>query len=144
MDKKYITKEENKAHKYLVNPEFYDEGRKLKGLKNFLIEFSRIGEKTPIEVKLWEEYLMFAQIFGIAKEVAKQFKELYPDVIEQQSNYNYDTFIFINTISYSGMQSASTAKARAESYSSGGGGFSSGGGGGGSFGGGGGGGMGGR
>ena len=25
---------------------------------------------------------MYAQIFGIAKEVAKQFKKLYPEIIE--------------------------------------------------------------
>ena len=49
------------------------------------------------------------------------------------------SLIFINNITRSGINSASTAKSRAESYSSGGGGFSSGGGGGGSFGGGGGG-----
>ena len=48
--------------------------------------------------------------------------------------------MFINAISYSGINSAVSSKTKAENYSSGGGGFSSGGGGGGSFGGGGGGG----
>ena len=85
---------------------------------------------------LWEEYLMYAQIFGVASEVAKQFKKLYPDVI---TDYNYESVVFVRNVSYSGMRAASTARSRAQSYSSGGGGFSSGGGGGGSFGGGGGG-----
>ena len=80
---------------------------------------------------------MYAQIFGIAERVAKEFKRLYPDIITDDY---YNDVIFIHTISAKGVSAASTAKSRAESYSSGGGGFSSGGGGGGSFGGGGGGG----
>ena len=85
---------------------------------------------------------MDAQIFGIADEVAEQFKKLYPEIIADMDSigYDYGDIIFINTITRDGIRSASTAKSRAESYSSGGGGFSSGGGGGGSFGGGGGGG----
>jgi uncharacterized membrane protein YgcG len=131
--------------KCIVGDKMFEDANQLYGLRKFLLEFSRIKEKEPIEVKLWEEYLMFAQIFGIAEEVAKQFKKLYPELIEQNNyNYNYDTFIFINTFSHSSMTSASTAQMRAQSYNAGGGGFSSGGGGGGSFGGGGGGGAGGR
>lgn len=116
-----------------------EEAIKLKGLKQFLKEFSSIDEKMPIEVKLWDYYLMYAQVFGIADKVAKQFKKLYPEIIND-STYDINNIVFINNICYSGMNSASAAQTRAQSYSSGGGGFSSGGGGGGSFGGGGGGG----
>lgn len=126
-----------KSKVYNVSPIMLEEAKKMKGLKSFLEEFSLIDKREAIEVTMWEEYLMFAQIFGIADKVAKQFKKLYPDVI---TDYSYDSVIFVNNISYVGMKSASSAKSRAESYSSGGGGFSSGGGGGGSFGGGGGGG----
>ena len=108
------------------------------GLKKFLKEFTLIKEREAIEVNLWNEYLMYAQIFGIAKKVAKEFKKLYPDVITDEY---YDDIIFIHTISYRGVNAATSARERAESYSSGGGGFSSGGGGTGSFGGGGGGGF---
>ena len=80
--------------------------------------------------------MILAQMLGIAKKVAKEFKDLYPDIIEQSSFDNYDTIYFINTWSHNSVSAASAAKSRAESYSSGGGGFSSGGGGGGSFGGG--------
>ena len=90
---------------------------------------------------MWEYYLIYAQILGIADKVAKQFKKLYPELIENNEyGYTYSDFIFIHAISHTGMTSAISSKSRAESYSSGGGGFSSGGGGGGSFGGGGGGG----
>lgn len=124
---------------HIVSDSLKEDAEKLAGLKKFLNEFSNIKDRESIEVKLWEEYLMYAQIFGIAKKVAKEFKKLYPDVITDET---YDDIMFIHTISYQGVSAASAAKSRAESYSSGGGGFSSGGGGGGSFGGGGG--MGGR
>ena len=86
---------------------------------------------------------MFAYIFGNADKVAKQFKNLYPEVLEDPNNkyrYDYNTLIYINHLSTRSVSAASTARSRAQNYSSGGGGFSSGGGGGGSFGGGGGGG----
>ncbi len=121
---------------YQVNPSMKEEAIQMKGLKLFFNEFENMKDKSAIEVMLWEEYLMYAQIFGVADKVAKQFKQLYPDVV---TDYSYDSVIWINDFSYSGISSATTARSRAESYSSGGGGFSSGGGGGGSFGGGGGG-----
>ena len=84
---------------------------------------------------------MYAQIFGIAEEVAKQFKNLYPEVLTEMQSYNYDIgdIIIITHLSNTMMVSASSARSAAQSYNSGGGGFSSGGGGFGSFGGGGGG-----
>ena len=129
-----ITKEDKTfGSVYHVDDKMKEEALKMAGLKKFLNEFSLISDRKAIEVKLWEEYLMYAQIFGIAKKVAKEFKRLYPDVLTDDY---YDDIIFIHTISYEGVSAASVAKSRAESYSSGGGGFSSSGGGGGSFGGG--------
>lgn len=125
----------------VIDPSMKEEAIKLKGLKNFLEEFSRIDEKEAIEVNMWEYYLIYAQILGIAEKVAKQFKKLYPELIENtEYGYTYNDIIFINMISFRGMNMATSSMQRAQSYSSGGGGFSSGGGGGGSFGGGGGGG----
>ena len=126
-------------YKNVMDDILYEDSKKLYGLKLFLEEFSSIDTKEAIEVKLWDEYLMFAYLFGIADKVAKQFKKLYPEYIENLDNIDFDTIIFLNTISTRSVSAASTARSRAESYSSGGGGFSSGGGGGGSFGGGGGG-----
>ena len=133
------------TNKYLIDDSMMEEAEKMAGLKNFFKEFTRINEKEPIDVKLWDEYLMFAQIFGMADEVAEQFKKLYPEVIEAMNtqNFDYGDLVFIRTLSNTGISTAaakSAAVARASSYSGGGGGFSSGGGGGGSFGGGGGGG----
>lgn len=141
-----ITIEEKTTLKYLKSTqhtatmELKYEAYKLAGLKRYLKDYTLIKDREAIEVTLFEEYLIFAQLMGIAKEVAKEFKDLYPEIIEQSNFNSYDNIIFINYCSNNGIQSANSAKARAESYSSGGGGFSSGGGGGGSFGGGGGGG----
>jgi uncharacterized membrane protein YgcG len=126
----------NPNKRYETN-KIYEEAKKLAGLRKFLKEFSSIEDKSSIEVHLWEYYLMYAQIFGIAEKVAEEFKRLYPDVITDMS---YNQVIFVRDLSYSGMNSAKSANYKANNYSSGGGGFSSGGGGGGSFGGGGGGG----
>lgn len=125
---------------YTATSALKEEALQLAGLKRFLVDYTLIKDREAVEVHLFEEYLIYAQMMGIAKQVAKQFKDLYPEVIEQSCYTSYDNIIFINMCAYHGISAANSAKARAESYSSGGGGFSSGGGGGGSFGGGGGGG----
>ncbi len=137
---KRTTKQEC-SKKNVMDDTIYEDSTRLYGLKKFFEEFSRMHEKEAIEVKLWDEYLMFAYLFGIADKVAKQFKDLYPEIIEQMenSNFDYNTFVFVNHLSNSSFSAASSARSAAQSYSGGGGGFSSGGGGGGSFGGGGGG-----
>lgn len=129
-----------KSKIYTATPELKQEAIELAGLKRYLNEYTLIKDRQAIEVQLFEEYLIYAQIMGIAKKVAKEFKDLYPEIIEQSNFNSYDNIVFIYMCSSSGITQANAAKSRAESYSSGGGGFSSGGGGGGSFGGGGGGG----
>lgn len=138
----YKRKNHNECKKKNVMDDMiYEDSVKLYGLKKFLEEFSNMKTKEVIEVKLWDEYLMFAYLFGIADKVAKQMKNMYPEIVNamEQNNFDYDTIVFINHISINTVNAASSARNAAESYSSGGGGFSSGGGGGGSFGGGGGG-----
>lgn len=129
-----------KTKQYTATPELKQEALELAGLKKYLLEYTLITDREALEVHLFEEYLILAQMMGIAKTVAKEFKELYPNIIEESNFYSYDNIIFIQSCAYHGISQANAAKSRAESYSSGGGGFSSGGGGGGSFGGGGGGG----
>ena len=65
----------------LVTDAFFEDGKRLVGLKKFFKEFTKMDEKTAIEVKAWKEYLIFAQLLGMADEVSKQFKKLYPDLI---------------------------------------------------------------
>lgn len=142
----FIRKRENINEcrkKWVMNDTIYEDSVKLYGLKKFLLHFANMKEKEAIEVHLWDSYLMYAYLFGIADKVSKQFKKLYPEVIEkmQQDTLDLDTIIWINHVSIRSVSAANSARAAAQSYSSGGGGFSSSGGGGGSFGGGGGGGS---
>ena len=130
--KGHIYKRKNKQEckkKNVMDDTIYEESKKLYGLKLYLEEFSKINTKEVMEVHLWDEYLMFAYLFGIADKVAKQLKNMYPEVIEQM-DYDYDTLIFINYMSTRSVSAASSARSAAQRYSSGGGGFSSGGGGG--------------
>ena len=55
-----------------------------------------IKDREAIEVVIFEEYLIYAQIMGIAKEVAKEFKDIYPEIIEQSNFSSYDNILFIN------------------------------------------------
>ncbi len=80
-------------------------------LKKYLKEFTLIKEREPIEVSLWNEYLMYAQIFGMADEVANQFKKLYPEVITDMDSmgYSYEDILFIHLITSDGIKSANAA-----------------------------------
>ncbi|MFA7120363.1 MAG: DUF2207 domain-containing protein [Bacilli bacterium] len=135
IEKKLLIVEKKMFTNYLETNDIYEEAKKLAGLKKFLEDFASMEDKSVIEVHLWDYYLQYAQIFGIAEKVASEFKKLYPDLI---TDINYNDIIFINIFS---SNSTSAAYSKASHYTSGGGGFSSGGGGGGSFGGGGGGGF---
>lgn len=129
-----ITQEEKvkmkvfKSKCYTSTAKLKQEALELAGLKRYLLEYTLIKDRGAIEVALFENYLIYAQLMGIAKEVSKEFKDLYPEIIEQ-SNYNsFDDILFIHYCSNSGISAANSARQAAESYSSGGGGFSSGGG----------------
>ena len=124
---------------YTATTRLSEEAKEIYGLRRFLLDYTLIPDRTAMEVKLLENYLVFAQMLGIAKEVAKEFKDLYPELIEESHFNSYDHIMFVHMYSTKAVNAAYSAKSRAEHYSGGGGGFSSGGGGGGSFGGGGGG-----
>lgn len=125
-----------KYKKNFTTTQTNEEAIKLLGLKKYLEDYSSIDEKKTIEVKLWNEYLIFAQVLGIADKVAKEFDKVYPNYVQDMNmSYTMSDLIIINHITRSGITSAN--RAYNDRMSSGGGGFSSGGGGGGSFGGGG-------
>ena len=102
--------------------------------KNFLKDFTLSKQREAVEVGLWKDYLVFAQLYGIADKVAEQFKKLYPaEFQEVVQNTGLDTYTMLyvinhtNAISTSALQSA---YAKAGSVSGGGGHSSFGGGGG--------------
>ena len=124
--------------------------KKWKAFKNFLNDFGSFDIKELPEVKLWERYLVYAVVFGLAKKVQKdmnvKIKEF--DDTTQTTYMNTYTHLYLyDSIRSSfarsvadGKRQYAASRANAYSSSSSGGGF----GGGGSFGGGFGGGGGGR
>ena len=128
-----------KSAKYTVTPELRQQAFNIAGLKKYLNDYTLISEREAPDVVLFEDYLILAQMFGIADKVAENFKKLYPDLITETNFYSYDNINFVHIYAVHAMTSAHSAHyAAASRYSGGGGGFSVGGGGGGSFGGGGG------
>ena len=128
-----------KSAKYTVTPELRQRALNIAGLKKYLNDYTLISEREAPDVVLFEDYLILAQMFGIADKVAENFKKLYPDLITETNFYSYDNINFVHIYAVHAMTSAHSAHyAAASRYSGGGGGFSVGGGGGGSFGGGGG------
>lgn len=77
-----------------VSPKLKEDALKLKGLRRFLLDYSLISEKEYIEVQIWEEYLIFAQLLGVADKVQEQFSKLYPNF------KSYTILDMSNTTSY--------------------------------------------
>lgn len=57
-----------------------EERCRLVQFKNYLEDFTLSKIREAPEVTLWEEYLVFAQLFGIADKVSHNLEKLYPDV----------------------------------------------------------------
>ena len=67
------------------------EARKLLGLKKFLQDFTLMGEKDTIEVILWQDYMVYGALFGIADKVAEQLRDINPDLFAEVMDYDYMT-----------------------------------------------------
>lgn len=101
------------------------------GLKKFLEEMSLINEKEVIEVKLWEEYLIYASILGIADKVQEQIGTLCPTFNQQSQLDTIFTMRMVHMFAYQSMNASLNASQMASASSGFGGGSSFGGGGGG-------------
>ena len=103
------------------------EARKLMGLKKFLQDFTLTGERETVEVHLWQEYLVFGSLYGIANKVAKQLKDIDPVLFEKTVVYDYTTFDTLLTMTNSMARAITNANyVRSSSGSSGSGGWGSG------------------
>ncbi len=114
------------------------------GLKAFLEDFSLLNERGIMEVKLWDNYMIYAQFFGIADKVRAEMKKLNPEYLDMSNlakNLELADAGFTDVwtdVIYTGTTSSINAHNRSSSSSgfsswssSGGGGGCSGGGGGG-------------
>ena len=81
------------------SPEGQAAARQALGFKKFLGDFTRMHEKQSMEAVLWQEYLVFASMFGIADKVAKEMKDINPDLYTQMMPDTGTTFTDIYTMS---------------------------------------------
>lgn len=72
-------------------PAGQSEARKLLGLKKFLQDFTLMGKKDTIEVILWQDYMVYGALFGIADKVAEQLRDINPDLFAEVMDYDYTT-----------------------------------------------------
>lgn len=97
---------------------------------NYLYDFSLLNEHQAVNVKIWDNIMIWAGFLGLTEEVGEQFAKLYPRY-EEETVYRGNSILLTNHLA----RNISQAKADT-ARSSGSGGSSSSGGGGGSFGGG--------
>lgn len=122
------------------SPQGEEDYAKWKAFKRFLLHFSQMDKNEIPSLIIWEQYLVYAAALGIAKEVLKQLRIVYPDLMQDNYRFGYGWFIYGNILAADSMfhsfdnfsnnidRSIRAATSRASSGSGGGGGFSGGGG----------------
>ncbi len=103
--------------------------RNIMGFKKYLLDFSLIGERTIAESVIWQDYLTFAALLGIADKAMEQFKAVYPEATGYSENaqYSYLLAYRFRRASFDAAQAARSAGGGGHSSFGGGGGFSGGG-----------------
>jgi len=102
-------------------PQGQAEARKVVGFKKFLKDFTLLEIRGTGEVGLWQDYLVFGALYGIADKVAKELKEINPELFDQAMNYDYNTTM--QMILLSRMMAGDITCARTSQRSSAAGGF---------------------
>lgn len=126
----YLEKTEKKVLFFSIpSYELTPEGREVEGniykYINYLNDFSLLNEHEAVNVKIWDNIMIWAGFLGLTAVVVKQFEKLYP-------NYTQETVYRGNTIflTHNLARNVSTSKVQAARSSGSGGGTSMGGGGG--------------
>lgn len=81
------------------------------GLRKFLDEFTLISERSVTEGVIWENLLIYATLFGLAKKVLSELKQLYPDKIVEIKNY--ETNIYLSDVYFRSLYFSSLNARRA-------------------------------
>ena len=119
-----------------------EDTKKVFGLKKYLQDFTLANERHVSEVSLWNDYLVYATLFGIADQVMADMKQINPEYLQMnQISRNLTDHRVVPLLLATTSSTATSIKQSVESRRSGGGGSSSFGGGGGFHGGGSGGGV---
>ncbi len=109
------------------------------GHKKYLLDFSLLNERGIHETVIWRDYMVYAVLLGVADQVVKQLRDMYPEQLPEVDRYiryvgytNYYSTPLYNTYhaEVARQQAARSGGSGGGSSYSGGGGFSGGGGGG--------------
>ena len=91
-----------------------EERRKVVEFKNFLQNFTISQEREAPEVALWQEYLVYAQLFGIADKVTENLEKLYPKLYREYVSKVHltdsDTQAFLRAVTRSSASLLSSAQ----------------------------------
>ena len=52
-----------------------------------MLDFSLLAERDVKETFLWQEYMVYAALLGVAKQVMEQLRRLYPGQLAQVEQY---------------------------------------------------------
>lgn len=108
---------------------------RMAGFYKYLKAFKKPDEQTEAPRDYWGDYLIYASLFNLSKQVSSGLQHMDSDGFDQYcSSYNMNSLLFLyminNSHSYASTTTAYSTGSGGSSYSSGGGGFSGGGGGG--------------
>lgn len=70
-----------------LTPQGQRELDEILGLKRYLLDFSLIHERGVREAVIWQDYLIYAHLLGIADQVAPQIRRLYPEALPQVERF---------------------------------------------------------
>ncbi|MDO4711042.1 MAG: DUF2207 domain-containing protein [Peptostreptococcaceae bacterium] len=115
-----------------LEPKGFELLQQMFDFKKFLKDFTLVSEREVKEVELWDDYLVFATLFGLASKVAKQMKAIDPSFEQRSLLLGEDHRMIGTAATVVTTLYASSAGKGGSSSSGGGGGYSGGGSGGGS------------
>ena len=103
------------AESELLTPEGLAVAERVEGLKRYMLDFSDFSKRGVPDLSMWDFYMVYATAFGISETVAKQLRDLYPQLAD--GTYMQDTWdsspvmyaVFYGSIADGSADSSSTA-----------------------------------
>ncbi len=62
-----------------------DDRARARALRNWLNDFTLLDERLPTDVKVWGQFMVYAQLFGIAKQVIRELRDKVPQVFATEN-----------------------------------------------------------
>ena len=64
-------------------------------LKAFLQDFSLLNERSMMEVGLWDQYMIYAEFFGLADQVRKEMTKIWPEYAQLSNITKISATVFV-------------------------------------------------